>query len=531
MKKSINFSLLITYLFLSSLCYSQGNFQYTIGRSSFDYGESITKTIDGGYAVAGYTQLNGSSFFDVYVAKLEANNTLAWTKIIGQLYNDFAYSIIQTIDGGYAIAGSTDSLGSNHTKIYIIKINSLGNIQWTKTYGGNNNDYGSCIIQTSDGGYALSCGTYSFGAGLTDAYVIKLDSSGIIQWTRTIGGTQYDGGNTIIQTLDGGYAIAGSTISFGFNMYFIKLDLNGNIQWAESVGGSPRASDGKSIVQSNDGGYVLTGGTYEYGAGDWDVYITKFDINGNLIWTRTVGGVNYDIGNSITKSPDGGYAICGYTESYGMGGRDVYLVKVDGNGILQWTKTIGGTGNEEGNSIVNSNDGGYVIAGYSSSFGAGNTDIYIIKLDSNGNTCGNTSSGGISGSGGSVINGGYSGSGGTIKNSNVGTESSGGTLTIVCVVGVQESGNNVPENFYLSQNFPNPFNPSTKIRFALPNNSFIKIIVYDIIGNEVGTIVDKQLNAGTYETDFDGTNLSSGVYYYKLIADDLTETKKMVLLK
>jgi arginine repressor len=242
------------------------------------------------------------------------------------------------------------------------------------------------IVQSSDGGYVVAGRTLSFGAGLDDMYVVKLDSSGNVVWTKTIGGRSWDVANSIIQSSDGGYVVAGRTESFGAgldDMYVVKLDSSGNVVWTKTIGGS---SDDKawSIIQSSDGGYVVVGSTRSFGAGDVDIFIVKLDGSGNVVWAKTIGGSNEDVVRSIIRSSDGGYVVAGYTKSFGAGGSDIYVVKLDSAGNVVWTKAIGGSDKDEAGSIIQSSDGGYIVAGHTRSFGLGG-DIFVMKLDSSGN--------------------------------------------------------------------------------------------------------------------------------------------------
>jgi hypothetical protein len=217
---------------------------------------------------------------------------------------------------------------------------------------------------------------------------VKLDSGGNVQWTKTIGGSDLDVATSIIQSSDGGYVVAGGTSSFGAgsaDMYVVKLDANGNVIWTKTIGGG--SDDGAaSIIQSSDGGYVVAGSSDSFGAGSYDIYVVKLDSSGNVIWTKTIGGSDWDVARSIIQSSDGGYVVAGYTGSFGAGG-DIYVVKLDSGGNVQWTKTIGGSNYDEAGSIIQSSDGGYAVAGYTYSFGAGGRDIYLVKMDANGNVC------------------------------------------------------------------------------------------------------------------------------------------------
>jgi len=371
-------------------------------------------------------------------------------KAIGGEKLDWGSSLIQTSDGGYAIAGATTSFGAGDWDVYVVKLDANGNLQWTRTIGGENEDRGHSFIQTSDGGYAVAGYTTSFGAGDKDIYVVKLDANGNLQWTKTIGGPESEESHSLIQTSDGGYAIAGYTKSFGAggeDVYVVKLDANGNLQWTKTIGGGDR--DGcESLIQTSDGGYAIAGYTDSFGTGDYvgvcvvqDVYVVKLDANGNPQWTKTIGSRicrglfnGYDDGSSLIQTSDGGYAIAGTTYSFGAGEADVYVVKLDAKGNLQWTKTIGGKSADGGSSIIQTSDGGYAIAGSTTSFGAGwiNVDVYVVKLDKNGNACCAVSQTSQVGSGGTLGSLTPSiGSGGTLTSPTSST-SSGGTLTNQC---------------------------------------------------------------------------------------------------
>jgi len=415
------------------------HFCKAIGGEKLDVGVSLIQTSDSGYAISGSTYSFGAGQLDVYVIKLDSNGNLQWTKTIGGKNEDGSSSIIQTSDGGYAIAGFTTSFSEvdvfkREVDVYVVKLDVNGNLQWTKTIGGKKEEEGVSLIQTSDGGYAIAGSTYSFGAGQLDVYVVKLDANGNLQWTKTIGGPASEAGSSLIQTSDGGYAIAGSTKSFGAgekDVYVVKLDANGNLQWTKTIGGGDR-DEGHSLIQTSDGGYAIAGYTYSFGAGFSDVYVVKLDASGNLQWTKTIGGKSWEAGRSLIQTSDGGYAIAGFTKSFGAGREDVYVVKLDANGNLQWTRTIGGENEDLGNSLIQTSDGGYVIAGYTESFGAGGRDVYVVKLDKNGDACCAVSQTSQVGSGGKLGSATPSiGSGGTLTapTSGIGL---GGTLTNQC---------------------------------------------------------------------------------------------------
>ncbi len=411
------------------------HFCKTIRGPENEWGNSLIQTSDGGYAIAGTTTSFGAGLSDAYLVKLDANGNLQWTKTIGGKDFEDGYSLIHTADGGYVIAGQTNSFGAGGYDVYAVKLDAIGNLQWTKTIGGKKEDVGlMSLIQTTDGGYAIAGATNSFGAGNGDVYVVKLDANGKLQWTKTIGGPGNEIGFSLIQTSDGGYAIAGSTFSFGAgdeDVYVVKLDANGNLQWTKTIGG-PKRDWSSSLIQTSDGGYAIAGSTFSFGAGQLDVYVVKLDASGNLQWTKTIGGPSDEAGISLIQTSDGGYAIAGYTNSFGAGGEDVYVFKLDANGNLQWTKTIGGENDDRGFSLIQTSDGGYAIAGSTQSFGARGRDVYVIKLDRNGDACCAVSQTSQVGSGGRLGSPTPSiGSGGTLT-SPTSTTSSGGTLTNQC---------------------------------------------------------------------------------------------------
>ena len=212
-------------------------------------------------------------------------------------------------------------------------------------------------------------------------------------WETTFGGTNNDRGYSVQQTTDGGYIITGTTSSFGGNgVYLIKTDGSGIEQWSQTFGGS---GGGFSVQQTSDGGYIITGTTSSFGNGEEDVYLIKTDGNGIEQWSQTFGGKNIDYGWSVQQTSDGGYVITGWTQSFGngsgpdpyeysFGSTDVYLIKTDGSGTEQWSQTFGGTEDDHGFSVQQTSDGGYIITGGTSSFGNGNGDVYLIKTDGNG---------------------------------------------------------------------------------------------------------------------------------------------------
>jgi hypothetical protein len=361
------------------------------------YGEgealSMVQTFDGGYALA------GASGSDFGLVKVDSAGNLEWNQTYGGANSDWAESVVQTSDGGYALAGKTNSFGAGQADFWLIKTNSTGNPVWNQTYGGTENDFAQSVVQTFDGGYALAGYTYSYAVE-SDFWLVKVNvemnqehqlnfgGTGIISgWRQTYGGVDYETAFSMVQTIEGEFALAGYTLSYGAGIsdfWLVKTDSAGNLEWSQTYGGTDY-DIAYSLVQTVDGGYALAGYTKSYGAGSYDFWLVKTDSAGNHLWNQTYGGTAYDTACSLVQTSDGGFTIAGYTSSFGAGGYDLWLVKTNVAGNTLWNQTYGGTENEFALSVVETVDGGYALAGYTKSFGAGLYDFWLVKTDSAGN--------------------------------------------------------------------------------------------------------------------------------------------------
>jgi hypothetical protein len=350
-------------------------FNKTFGGTRYEEGCSVKQTIDGGYIITG--RKGG----DIWLIKTNHYGNMVWNKTFGGTGSEYGMCVQQTNDGGYIITGYTRSFGAGQDDVWLIKTDNYGNMVWNKTFGGTDNDRGEYVQQTTDGGYIIIGNTDSFGNGNYEIWMIKTDSIGNKTWDVIYGGGGNKIGRCVQQTTDGGYIITGSS---GGDIWLIKTNSTGKKEWDRTFGGA-NPDYGYYGQQTIDGGYIITGCTASFGAGSHDVWLIKTDSTGNMIWDRTFGGTERDYGWCVQQTTDDGYIIIGYTYSFGAGGSDVWLIKTNSTGNRTWDRTFGGKSNESGYGVQQTNDGGYIITGKTKTFGAGHHDIWLIKTNKDGN--------------------------------------------------------------------------------------------------------------------------------------------------
>jgi hypothetical protein len=357
------------------------SYQKEFGGQDNDIAYSVQQTADEGLIIAGRIDSWGNGGIDGWLIKTNIEGHEEWNYTFGGENSEWFRKVKNTSDGGYILTGITNSFGYGSSDIWLVKVNQEGLEEWQYTFGGADGDWGMSVEQTMDDGFIVVGHTLSFGAGFYDIYMVKTDAFGNEEWHQTFGGTEEDFGYSVLQTSEGGYVVLGFTVSFGSgsrDVWLIKTDAQGNMEWDKTFGGSER-DEGYSVQQTTDGGYIITGYTESFGNGQYDVWLIKTDSQGQEEWDKTFGGSVWDEGYSVQQTTEGGYIITGYTISYGNGAKDIWLVKTDNAGNEEWNYTFGGINNEAGQQILQTFSGGYVIVGYTESRGSGQMDVKLIK--------------------------------------------------------------------------------------------------------------------------------------------------------
>lgn len=450
------------------------------GGGDDDWCFALVQTTDGGYVLAGHSG-NTSASSHVWIVKTDGNGDVLWNRSFGGSDYDQCYAAIQTLDGGYALAGRTYSFGAVGWDAWIVKTNAGGDSLWGRTFGGESDDWFSSLIQTSDGNFAVAGLTGSFGFGGGDAWLVKISPGGDSLWSRTFGGGSHDWCSSIIENSNGELCLAGGTQSFGSastNFWLVVTSANGDTLWSRTYGGNSH-DECRSIIESSDGGYVLAGSTYSFGTWPENFWVVKTSSLGDSVWSQVFSGAGEDECFSVVQALDEG-CLLGGTGSYGSGGTDFWLAKVDASGNDLWVKTFGGVNNDACTALIRTSDDGYALAGSSSSFGGADYDYWLVKT-------------------GSEL--------------------------------LAEEAPTPMNPAFLYANYPNPFNSETEISYDLPISSHVSLTVYDLVGRQCATLVNSFERAGHHTSTFVGSELVSGVYFCVLRTLNYEVVEKMVLIK
>jgi hypothetical protein len=357
------------------------------GGSGSDECMAVLQADDGGYILTGYESDITDKDKNVCLIKTDSLGNTIWTRTFGDDSDEIGYSVQQTKDRGYIISGVTSSYGTGGRDVYLIKTDSEGHAIWVKTFGGDNFELGYEVRQTTDGGYIIAGETNSYGAGNYDVYLIKTDSTGDTLWTKTFGGSADEWGHSVQQASDGGYIVTGNTSSYGAGMqdiYLIKTNSLGDTLWTRAFGGS-KDDYGESVLQTTDGGYIVVGTTTSYDTVASDIAVLRTDSLGDILWSRRFGEEHHnERGSSVQEVEGGDYIIVGSSGACGVEISDVYIVRIDNSGNEFWSKAVGGSrGTLFGTSIRQVKDRGYIIgASELPRYDPGEGNIYLIKLKS-----------------------------------------------------------------------------------------------------------------------------------------------------
>ena len=366
---------------------SSGEWTLAFGGAGNEQLYALDKTIDGGSVVAGSSDSFTPGNTDAWIIKRDAWGTALWQETLSLNDHTVATTIVATSDGSYLVAGYAYSNQIIDWDAWAVKLNDDGNIAWQYRFSGSGVDNPTAIQETSDGGAIVAGWTSSFGAGDADLWLLKLNSDGTVAWESTVGGAADDYANAVRQTSDGGYLAAGYTYSFGSgeaDAWVLKLDSNGIVIWQKSYGdaGFEFAND---IQATGDGGYVLVGAIFpSLETEDSEGWIVKLDNSGAVVWQKGVGGGSSDGFQAVQETASGHYLIGGWTASFGGGGNDLWLLDFDGSGGGVWQKTYGQGAEERGQALALTDDGGILAAGDTRSLGAGGSDYWLLKLDGQG---------------------------------------------------------------------------------------------------------------------------------------------------
>jgi len=447
------------------------------GGEAYDEANSVVQTNTNGFIAAGYTQSYGlGRWGNAFLFKADSNGDSVWTRNYGWDGNDVFADLVKSTDGMFVATGLTDT-PNDFENIYLVKVDEDGNLQWEKNFGGPQKDVALSLTNADDGGLVITGVTRSVSVGEEDLFIFKTDVNGDSLWFKTYGTTGNDGGYGISKTSDGGFIIAGQ---YNWNdLWLLKVDANGDTMWTKIFGGN-NFDEGISVIETDDNGYIVCGHSSSFGNGELDVYVVKTDSVGNFEWQKTYGGAGYDEGRRILKR-DNGYLVMGSTDSGTFGEMDYFLIWTDENGDTVQTRTYGDAGEDRCYDVISVGNDYFLIAG--SDFNNTTLGDAALLLIESGNSP-------------SVVN-----------------------------------PDEVIDGYYLYEAYPNPFNPSTTIRYEVGLFGRVTLKVYDVLGREVATLVNDVQPAGVYEVKFDASRLPSGAYFYTFTTDDFATTRKMILMK
>jgi predicted secreted protein len=364
------------------LLLQESSWNHSFGGVNNDRGYSILEHSTGGFAIGGYTYSFGEGGADFWLIRTDDEGTPQWNRTYGtSTNNEGCQEIIELTDGGLILTGWR-GYPSEPYDAWVIRSDNVGTQLWNQTIGGPANDYLRSVVALSDGGFALAGSTTSYGSGDYDAWLVKLSTNGNPLWNYTFGGAEADRFTSILELSDG-FLLSGYTESAGSgnnDVFIVRTDQNGNQQWNQTYGG-PLDDHGFDSVLCDDGGFAFGGYTEGNTLGDDDFWLIRTDATGDVQWNKTYGGTSDDNLYSLVICDEGGFALLGTTYSYGAGSSDFWLVRTNQDGDLHWDLTFGGSGGDRGSDLVYTSDDCLVLTGLTSSYGAGGDDIWLVGLE------------------------------------------------------------------------------------------------------------------------------------------------------
>jgi len=475
-------------------------------QGDIDEGRCVRETTDGGYIITGSTVPNGMvSHIDVLLLKTDSEGSILWTKTYGKEFVEDGFAVEQTAEGGYIVAGrallfldTTDNKIRKsevdwppfHSDAWLLKTDLNGDTLWTKKFGGEGHDYITSVRQTDDFGYILA-GTQNaedaypnyevdenFLPDFSRAWLIRTNADGDTLWTRKFQEQSY--ANSVILTSDGGYLLAGwvfpDTSSNQSDVFLVKTDAAGDVLWSRTVGGN-ESEIGVSVCEISDG-YVIAGQTKPQGL-PYDGLLIKISFAGEVLWMNTYGGTSSDAAFTVGASTRGVFVTGNTGGNWWIHQGDVWTFEIDGQGNVLWER------------IYDIRLSDYAFCGFQNS-----DDDYILS---------------------GMVSHGF---GGDLLLAKLGVLPSG-----------IDEGTGMADDFVLFQNYPNPFNPSTFISWRLERHSRVHLALYNITGQQLAVLVDEKQRPGFYVLKFDSSHLPSGVYFYRLEAEGYSQTRKMILMR
>lgn len=389
MKIALRFSLLILAFLILQTTSAQEISIFTkylaIGDNKVNRGVTVEELVNEGFIITGYTSSNGANE-DVFLVKTDRVGNIIWSKTFGGDGKDNGWAVRQTNDEGYIISGFTDSFGAGALDVYLIKTNKNGDELWSKTFGGSEDEYGWDVRTTNDNGFIIAAQTNSIGKGEIDAHLIKTDSNGNELWSNTYGGNKVDRIFSVQQAKDGGYVSAGITYSYSNidnnrDGYVLKTDKNGQQEWYKIIG-EAGYDVAHAIAPTSDDGFIVTGYGDSYAnSGGTDVYLVKVNQNGKIKWTKAFGQDSNERGIKGEQTKDGGYIAIGFTDK----DRELYLLRTNSQGEELWVRTFGQEGHLFfGYTVKETRDGGFILTGHRENLSTRESNILLIKTNSNG---------------------------------------------------------------------------------------------------------------------------------------------------